>query len=162
MFLYSTVSTLKPEHQKYLVGEVSRILVFRIRGIFDSWILDPGWVKNQDQDQGWKSRNYISESLKTIFRVKMLKFFDADPESGIFFGPGSGMKKIGFVINIPVSQQSSIPWFSRWVYLFDFLNQEKAVLVYRIYLGNFQLLSTFVLQQGCRFGLFMTAFGSQI
>ncbi len=30
--------------------------------------------------------DHISESLETIFRVKMLKFFDADP--------GSGMEKI--------------------------------------------------------------------
>jgi hypothetical protein len=27
--------------------------------------------------------DHISESLKTIFWVKILKFFDADPESGI-------------------------------------------------------------------------------
>jgi hypothetical protein len=35
----------------------------------------------------------ISESLETIFWVKILKFFEADP--------GSGMKKFGSGINIP-------------------------------------------------------------
>jgi hypothetical protein len=44
-----------------------------IRCLFDPWILDPGWVKNPD---------HISESLETIFWVKILKFFDADPGSG--------------------------------------------------------------------------------
>jgi hypothetical protein len=27
--------------------------------------------------------DHISESLETIFRVKIIKFFDADPESGM-------------------------------------------------------------------------------
>jgi hypothetical protein len=39
-----------------------------------------------------------SESLETIFGVKILQFFDSDaePGSGNFFGPGSGigMEKI--------------------------------------------------------------------
>jgi hypothetical protein len=36
----------------------------------------------------------ISESLETIFCVKILEFFDADadPGSGNLFDPGSGMK----------------------------------------------------------------------
>ncbi len=42
--------------------------------------------------------DHISESLETIFRVKILKFFDADTDSdpGIFLtlDPGSGMEKI--------------------------------------------------------------------
>jgi hypothetical protein len=42
-------------------------------------IREPGWVKNQDTD-------HISESLNNIFWFKILKFFDADP--------GSGMEKI--------------------------------------------------------------------
>jgi hypothetical protein len=36
--------------------------------------------------------DHISESLETIFWVKIVKFFDADP--GIFFDPGAGMEKI--------------------------------------------------------------------
>jgi hypothetical protein len=36
---------------------------------------------------GMNIRDHISESLKTIFWVKILKLFDADPD------PGSGMKK---------------------------------------------------------------------
>jgi hypothetical protein len=35
---------------------------------------------------GMNNPDHISESLQTIFRVKILKFFDADP--------GSGMEKI--------------------------------------------------------------------
>jgi hypothetical protein len=49
--------------------------------------LDPGWVKNQDRDPGSGKNNpdHISESLETIFWVKIFKFLDADP----------GWKKIG-------------------------------------------------------------------
>ncbi len=40
--------------------------------------------------------DHISESLETIFWVKILKFFDADPESRIWDGknldPGSGIR----------------------------------------------------------------------
>ncbi len=42
---------------------------------FDPWIRDPGWVKNQDPD-------HISESLETIFWVKILQFFHSDPDPG--------------------------------------------------------------------------------
>jgi hypothetical protein len=54
---------------------------------FDPW--NPGWVKNQDLDPGWTMNipDHISESLETIFWVKILKFFDADAD------PGSGIKK---------------------------------------------------------------------
>jgi hypothetical protein len=40
--------------------------------------------------------DHISQSLKTILWVKILKFFDADPESGKEENsdPGSGMEKI--------------------------------------------------------------------
>jgi hypothetical protein len=44
---------------------------------FYSWIRDTGWVKNPGS---------YSESLEIIFWVKILKYFDADP--------GSGMEKI--------------------------------------------------------------------
>jgi hypothetical protein len=41
--------------------------------------------------------DHISESLDTIFWVKILKFFEADPESGIRDGKNSdhGWKKFG-------------------------------------------------------------------
>jgi hypothetical protein len=35
--------------------------------------------------------DHTSESLVTIFWVKILKIFDADPESGNLFDPGSGI-----------------------------------------------------------------------
>ncbi len=41
--------------------------------------------KNQDPDPGSGMNNpdHISESLETIFWVKILKFFDGDPGSGM-------------------------------------------------------------------------------
>ncbi len=44
-----------------------------------------GWVKNQDPDPDEQPGSY-SESLETIFWVKILKLFDVDP--------GSGMQKV--------------------------------------------------------------------
>jgi hypothetical protein len=38
--------------------------------------------------------DHISQSLETIFWVKILKFFDAD--LGIFFDPGSGIRDPGW------------------------------------------------------------------
>jgi hypothetical protein len=48
--------------------------------------------------------------------VRILKFFDADPGSGIFLtlDPGSGMEKFGTGINIPDPQH----WFT---YFLDIL-----------------------------------------
>jgi hypothetical protein len=50
--------------------------------------------------------DHIFESLETIFWVKILKFFDADPDPGSenLIDPGSGMKKFGSGINIPDPQ----------------------------------------------------------
>jgi hypothetical protein len=57
--------------------------------------------------------DYISESLETVFWVKVLKFFDvdADPGSWNLFDPGFGMEKICIRdpgINIPDPQHCSI------------------------------------------------------
>jgi hypothetical protein len=53
--------------------------------------------------------DHISESLETIFWLKILKFFNADPGSVIFLAldPGSGMEKFGSGIIIPDLQH----WF---------------------------------------------------
>jgi hypothetical protein len=60
--------------------------------------------KDLDPGSGMNIPDHISESLETIFRIKILKFFDADvdpepgsgylfdPGSGIFFDPGSGIR----------------------------------------------------------------------
>jgi hypothetical protein len=44
-------------------------------------------VKNQDPNSGsgsgMKIPDHISESLEINFRVKILKYFNADPESGM-------------------------------------------------------------------------------
>jgi hypothetical protein len=50
--------------------------------------LDPGTGMGKNRGSGSESRinvpDHISESLETIFGLKILKFFDADPGSGIF------------------------------------------------------------------------------
>ncbi len=60
--------------------------------------------------------DHISESLETIFWIKILKLFDADPGSGNLFDldPGSEMEKIriwdknpGYAIKIPDPQHCS-------------------------------------------------------
>jgi hypothetical protein len=45
---------------------------------------------------GMNIPDHISESRETIFWLKILKLFDADPDPGIFLtlDPGSGMEKI--------------------------------------------------------------------
>jgi hypothetical protein len=54
--------------------------------------------KNQDSDpgsgSGMNNPDHISESLQTIFWVKIFKFFDAGSGSGIrnLFDPGSGIR----------------------------------------------------------------------
>jgi hypothetical protein len=39
-----------------ILETVLSVLLIRlgIRGLFDPWIRDPGWVKNLDPDPGWK------------------------------------------------------------------------------------------------------------
>ncbi len=68
-----------------------------IRCFFNLCIRDPGCKKNPDPDPGSEIGipDHITESLKTIFGLKILKFFNADPDpgSGIFLtlDPGSGI-----------------------------------------------------------------------
>ncbi len=75
------------------------VLRIRIRDPVPFRSLDPGFGmgKNSGSRSGMNNPNHIYESIETIFWVKILKFFDADPGSGIKKF-GSGMKKIGFVI----------------------------------------------------------------
>jgi hypothetical protein len=81
------------------------------------WPLDPGsgMGKKQDPDPGSASGinipEHISESLEKNFGLKILKFFDADPES---FWPGSGIRDgknsdLGTGINIPDPQHRFLP-----------------------------------------------------
>ncbi len=57
--------------------------VFRIRDPIPFWSRDPGWVKIKIRI---RDPDHISESLETgFFGLKILKFFDADPGSGIFW-----------------------------------------------------------------------------
>ncbi len=51
------------------------------RCLFDPSIRDPGWVKSQDPEP--------------FFRVKILKFFYADPGSGMENNSDPGWEKVG-------------------------------------------------------------------
>jgi hypothetical protein len=70
------------------------VLQIRIRDPGAGAFFTPGsgMGKKLGSGSGMKYPNHISESLETIFWVKILKFFDVDP--------GSGMKKFGSGINI--------------------------------------------------------------
>ncbi len=82
------------------------------------WLRDPGWVKSQDQDpeseSGIKNPAHISDSLETIFCVKIIKFFDADPGIGMEKF-GSGMGKIwirGSAALLPMEVILAMVWVS--------------------------------------------------
>jgi hypothetical protein len=51
--------------------------------------LGSGMGKKSRYGSGMNNPDHISESLETIFCVKILKFFDADPGSGIRDGKNS-------------------------------------------------------------------------
>ncbi len=51
-----------------------------------------------------RDKGRISESLETIYGVKILKFFDADPDLGIFLTLDPGWEKFGSGIHIPDPQ----------------------------------------------------------
>ncbi len=51
-------------------------------GLFDPWIQDPGWVKKSTPESGMNIPDHISESLETIFGLKILNFSDTDPDPG--------------------------------------------------------------------------------
>jgi hypothetical protein len=74
------------------------VLRIRIRDPVPFGPLDPGWIKNKNLDpgSGMNIPDHISESIETIVGVKVLKLFDADPDSGSrnLLEPGSGMEKI--------------------------------------------------------------------
>jgi hypothetical protein len=60
--------------------------------------LGPGMGKKSRSGSGMNNPDHISESLKTIFWFKILKFFDAGPEWKKF---GSGPTTLGieFMVN---------------------------------------------------------------
>jgi hypothetical protein len=94
---------------------------------------DPGWVKNQDQDPGSRSgmnnQDHFSESLEAIFWDKIIKFFVADPGSGIRDGKnldlGSGMENLhpGWKIRIRVPGKTSRIRNTGWIKNITPLNQ---------------------------------------
>jgi hypothetical protein len=60
-----------------------------------------GMGKKSRSGSGMNIPDHIPESLITNFRVKILKFFDADPVSGIFVTQDPGWEKFGSGVNIP-------------------------------------------------------------
>jgi hypothetical protein len=60
--------------------------VLRIRDPGSGAFLTPGSGMGKKSGSGMNNPDHISESLETIFWVKILKFFNEDP--------GSGMEKI--------------------------------------------------------------------
>jgi hypothetical protein len=48
-------------------------------GSGDFSLLDPGWKKS---GSGMNILDHFPESLETVFRAKILKFFNANPDSG--------------------------------------------------------------------------------
>ncbi len=85
----------------------------RIRCLFDPSIQYQGRIKIKIRIRDEHPRSYFRGSLETIFWVKILKFFDANPDplprSGNLFDPGSGKEKIR--INIPDPQHWQIKAF---------------------------------------------------
>ncbi len=65
-----------------------------IRCLFDPWIRDPGWVKNQDpgSGSGMIILDHISESLERIFWVKNSMWMLIRIQDLVFFNPGSGIR----------------------------------------------------------------------
>ncbi len=66
----------------------SQVIIFSVAdpdpgsgALFDPWIRYSG--KMSGSGSGMKKPDHISESSETIFGVKILKFFDADPGSGM-------------------------------------------------------------------------------
>ncbi len=54
--------------------------------LFDPWIRDTGW-KNPDLGSGIRDEHPRSQILYlgiSFFGIKMLKFFDADPDQGYY------------------------------------------------------------------------------
>jgi hypothetical protein len=66
--------------------------------------------KKSRSGSGMKIPDHISESLKTIFWVKkILKFFDADPGSGIFLTLDPGWKNSDPGSGIPIPDSQHCP-----------------------------------------------------
>ncbi len=78
------------------------------RAVLRIQIRDSGWVQDPDPGSGMNIPYHSSENLEIIFGVKILKFFDADADSGIFLALHPGWKKFGSGINFPDPQHWEI------------------------------------------------------
>jgi hypothetical protein len=99
------------------------VLRIRIRDPVPFLPLDPGWVESQHPDPGSGMNNpdHICLSLETIFLVffwvKILKFFDADPGSGMETVRirDAGWKKVGSGIR---DKHPGSATLLKWFYFF--------------------------------------------
>ncbi len=77
---------------------------------FDPWIRDPGWVKKSRSGSWMSIPDHISESLETIFGLKILIFFMRiqiwDPELFLTLDPdlghGTGGRTFTFFVGIRI------------------------------------------------------------
>jgi hypothetical protein len=81
------------------------VLLIRDRGSSAFLTAGIGMGKKSGSGSGMNNQDHISWSLENIFWVKIFKFFDVDPGSGIQDENfGFGMEKVGSGINIPDPQ----------------------------------------------------------
>jgi hypothetical protein len=73
--------------------------------------------------------DHNSVSLETIFGVKILKFFDADADPGIFLtlDPGSGMEKIRVWDKHPGSATLDLNYYFCLLIYHKMINTQLAV-----------------------------------
>jgi hypothetical protein len=83
----------------YFLNYVAFKTVFRIRDPVLFCPMDLGSEKGGKSGSGLNITDNFFESMKQFFWIKLLKFFDADPGSGIFLpwiqNLRSGMEKFG-------------------------------------------------------------------
>ncbi len=73
-----------------------------IRCLFDRWIRDQGWAKNQDPDPGWTTLTIFPRALNQFFGLKYLNSLKRIRD-GKNSDSGSGMEKIRIRDKHPVS-----------------------------------------------------------
>jgi hypothetical protein len=104
LWLYFSVADLDPGSGAFLTP---------VSGIRDQ---GSGMGKKSRTGSGMNIPDHISESLETLFLVKIIKFFYGDPDLGsrIFLTLDPGWKKFGSGINIPYPlylQNNRLPSF---------------------------------------------------
>ncbi len=106
--LQVTVLEDQIESQSRRIQEIGEhCLSLSVAGLGSGAFFTPGsgMGKKSGSGSGMNNPEHISESLETIFWVKILKFFDANPEWKKF---GSGMEKIQIRVKHPETLVSQL------------------------------------------------------